>query len=165
MPTEQFASLLSFFLSDEHQLITMFISGFLSSTVLPGNSEIVFSTIAGQLILAKKSFFSTALWTLIGVATLSNTLGSLTTYAIGLLFAKPVNIENRHAKWTMAKSEKYGVWVLLFSWLPIVGDLFCGIAGWLRFPIWQSVICIVIGKLGRYLLLTATIYPLIKYVL
>lgn len=165
MITEQFTSLISLFISDEYQLITMFISGFLSSTFLPGNSEIVFSTLASQIIWAKKAFFSTALWALIGVATISNALGSLTTYAIGLLFAKPINLKNPHAKWAMAKSEKYGVWVLLFSWLPIVGDIFCGVAGWLKFPIWQSLICIVIGKLGRYLLLTASLYPVVKYLL
>ncbi|HDL4409339.1 TPA: DedA family protein, partial [Mannheimia haemolytica] len=65
----------------------------------------------------------------------------------------------------LAKSEKYGVLVLLFSWLPIVGDIFCGIAGWLRFSLWQSILFIVIGKLLRYLFLLATLYSVLPHIL
>ncbi|SQE30798.1 Inner membrane protein yqaA [Mannheimia haemolytica] len=99
------------------------------------------------------------------VATLGNSLGSITTYAIGLLLPRPQNTTNRYSQWALAKSEKYGVLVLLFSWLPIVGDIFCGIAGWLRFSLWQSILFIVIGKLLRYLFLLATLYSVLPHIL
>ncbi|MDD0823960.1 DedA family protein [Mannheimia sp. AT1] len=163
--TEQLTSFFSLFFSAENQLITMFFSGLLSSTILPGNSEVIFTTIASQHIIADSSFYSSSLMALLLIATVGNSLGSLITYAMGLLVPKPTQAKNRYTRWALAKSEKYGVIVLLFSWLPIVGDIFCGIAGWLRFSLWQSVILIVIGKLLRYLFLLATLYSVLKYVL
>ena len=55
--------------------------------------------------------------------------------------------------------------MLLLSWLPLLGDLLCGVAGWLRLPLLKSAFYIFMGKLIRYLLLLITIYPLVKYVL
>lgn len=156
---------LTLFFSTENQLITMFVSGILSSTILPGNSEVIFTTLASQYIIADSSFYSSPLMGLLLVATVGNSLGSLITYAMGLLVPKPTQAENRYTHWALAKSEKYGVIILLFSWLPIVGDIFCGIAGWLRFNIWQSIILIVIGKLLRYLFLLVMLYPILKYAL
>lgn len=161
--TEYLTSFFSLFFSSENQLLTMFFSGLLSSTLLPGNSEIIFSTLAGQNIVANNGFTSSSLISLTLVATLGNSLGSLITYGMGRLLPKPK--QHRYLNWALAKSEKYGVWVLLFSWLPIVGDLFCGIAGWLRFNVWKSLILIMLGKLFRYLFLLATLYPILKYTL
>ena len=55
--------------------------------------------------------------------------------------------------------------MLLLSWLPIVGDLLCGLAGWLRLPILQSTICILIGKFARYIVLLVGVYPIVKYIM
>lgn len=163
--TEYLTSFFSLFFSAENQLITMFFSALLSATILPGNSEIIFTTLASQTILAKNAFYSSSLVTLILVATIGNSLGSLITYTMGLLLPLPTQTKNRYTAWALAKSKQYGVIVLLFSWLPIVGDLFCGIAGWLRFNIWQSILLIIIGKLIRYSFLLATLYPIFKYML
>lgn len=162
--TSYLTSFFSLFFSEQNQLITMFISGLLSSTLLPGNSEIIFTTLASQHIVTNE-IPTSSLTALVIVATLGNSLGSLITYAMGLLLPRPKKADNRYTKWALEKSKKYGVLVLLFSWLPIVGDIFCGIAGWLRFNLWQSVMLIVIGKLLRYLFLLATLYPVLKYVL
>ena len=32
--------------------------------------------------------------------------------------------------------KKYGVWSLLFSWLPIIGDPLTLVAGYLKVPFW-----------------------------
>lgn len=162
--TEYLTSFFSLFFSEQNQLITMFFSGLLSSTLLPGNSEIIFTTLASRYIVSNETLYS-PLFALVTAATLGNSLGSLITYAMGLLLPHPKKANNRYTQWALEKSEKYGASVLLFSWLPIVGDIFCGIAGWLRFNLWQSVIFIVIGKLLRYLFLLATLYPVLKYVL
>lgn len=162
--TEYLTSFFSLFFSEENQLITMFFSGLLSSTILPGNSEVIFTTLASQHIIANNSFYSLSLIALVLVATIGNSLGSLITYAMGLLVPKPTQSENRYTRWALAKSEKYGALVLLFSWLPIVGDIFCGIADWLRFNIWQSILFIVIGKFIRYIFLLTTLYPILKYI-
>lgn len=165
MITDYLTSFFSFFASSEYQLLTMFISGVISSSLLPGNSEVVFTTLAAQAIVLERTYYSSTLVWLIIVATIGNTLGSLITFAMGKLIAEPKSLTNKYAKWAIDKLNRYGVLMLLLSWLPIVGDLLCGIAGWLRLPFTQSVICIFIGKFARYLLLLGTIYPLVKYVL
>ncbi|MEG9533633.1 YqaA family protein [Mannheimia indoligenes] len=162
--TEYITSFFSLFFSEQNQLITMFFSGLLSSTLLPGNSEIIFTTLASQHIVSNETPYP-SLFALVTVATLGNSLGSLITYAMGLLVPHPKKTDRRYTQWALEKSKKYGILVLLFSWLPIVGDIFCGVAGWLRFNLWQSIILIVIGKLLRYLFLLATLYPVLKYVL
>jgi len=43
----------------------------------------------------------------------------------------------------------------LLSWLPVVGDPLCAVAGWMRLPFWPCVFYMALGKLARYTLLTA----------
>ncbi|KYK82665.1 membrane protein, partial [Aggregatibacter actinomycetemcomitans serotype d str. SA3033] len=62
----------------EHRLWIMFASAFLSSTVLPGNSEIIFLTIAAPLLWSGSHHFSIEVQSLLWVAVIGNTLGSLT---------------------------------------------------------------------------------------
>ena len=155
--TDYLLAFFGFFSSNENQWLFLFLSAFLSATVLPGNSEIVFSALATKSIYAE-------LWLLVLVATVGNSLGSIVTYAMGMLAPKPINSQKRLVKWALEKSEKYGVYVLLLSWLPFVGDILCAIAGWLRFPAVASVVFITIGKFCRYLILLISLYPLLKYV-
>lgn len=162
--TDYLTTFVSFFFSSENQLIILFFSAFLSATVLPGNSEIIFTALATQTIYQHGSFYSLPLLNLIWVATLGNSLGSIVTYGMGKLIPKPPHSEKSTVQWALDKSEKYGAAVLLFSWLPVVGDIFCAIAGWLRFPILPSVIFITLGKLVRYIILLVGLYPLLKFV-
>lgn len=142
-------SFFGLFASTENQLILMFLSAFLSSTVLPGNSEMIFSTLISQITLSGEG--NTAL-TLFLIATLGNSLGSFTTYLMALLVPPPkLKTEmNRHTQWALRHSQQYGVWILLLSWLPVVGDVLCGVAGWLRLNPWQSLLVISLGKAARY---------------
>ena len=59
----------------------LLLSSFLSSTLLPGNSEIVLGALLHQMPSLK--------WPAIAVATLGNTLGGLTSYGVGRLFPRP----------------------------------------------------------------------------
>lgn len=138
----------------EYPLWLMFMSAFLSATVLPGNSEIIFLGLAAKIQLPADTYFSEPIAWLIFSATLSNTLGSITTYYLGRCFPAPtLNKHDGKVRWVLAKIQRYGVWALLFSWLPIVGDLFCAAAGWLRLNSLQTLLFIFIGKFLRYLFL------------
>ena len=44
----------------------------------------------------------------------------------------------------------YGIWSLLFAWLPIVGDPLTFAAGVLRVPFLPFVILVGVGKAARY---------------
>jgi membrane protein YqaA with SNARE-associated domain len=117
----------------------LFLSAFVSATVLPGNSEIVLIA-----VLAK---FPALFWESIVIATLGNTLGGMTSYAIGRLF--PKRIEGKALDWM----TRYGEWALLLSWVPIIGDALCVAAGWLRINAWLTLLMLALGKCARYLAL------------
>ena len=51
--------------------------------------------------------------------------------------------------------ERWGAKGCLLSWLPIVGDPLCAVAGWLKLPFWPCVFYMAIGKFARYVTMTA----------
>ncbi|MCW9718980.1 YqaA family protein [Avibacterium sp. 21-599] len=136
-------------LGSQNSLWIMFSSAFFSATVLPGNSEIIFLFLTAPFI---GTIFSIDLVELLIAAVLGNTLGGMTTYVIGRGLPK-LEQKNRQQRWALNKIQRYGIWTLLLSWLPIVGDAFCAMAGWLRFNWLKSLLFIMIGKLFRYMLL------------
>src|SRR5687768_17597114 len=91
----------------------LFASAFLSATLLPGNSEVVLAAVL-------KGFPERAA-TAIALATLGNTLGGLTTFAIGWWLPRGKAPAPRALAWV----RRYGAPVLLLSWLPVVGDALC----------------------------------------
>jgi len=68
-----------------------------------------------------------------------------------------------HKRWlgiseqSLAKAEthfqRYGVWSLLFAWLPVVGDPLCLAAGLLKVNLWLFLLLVGIGKTLRYLII------------
>lgn len=149
-------------LLQEYSLLFMFLSAFMSATVLPGNSEILFVSLSASMQLSAQNYISTPILTLLCSAIAGNSLGSFTTYWMGRWFPKTDFSQSPHKKvqWVLAKIEKYGAQALLLSWLPIVGDLFCAVAGWLRLNWRLSFVYIVLGKTLRYIFL---LYIVINY--
>jgi len=119
-------------------LAALFVSAFASATVLPGNSELV-------MVAFLKAFPDRAA-AAIAVATVANTLGGLTTYAIGRL----VPLRKAPAPRVLAWVRRYGALALLLSWVPVAGDALCAAAGWLRVRWWTAALAMAIGKLARY---------------
>jgi membrane protein YqaA with SNARE-associated domain len=119
-------------------LAALFASAFVSATVLPGGSEVVLYHFLG-------SFPEHAALAL-AVATVGNTLGSMTTFALGRLL--PQNLPRARAlEWI----RRYGAPALLLSWLPVIGDALCAAAGWVRIRWSLALLAIAIGKAARYL--------------
>jgi len=123
----------------------LFGSALLSSTLLPGGSE---AALIYLLTLAEHS----PLW-LILVATIGNTLGGMSSWVIGFIIAKyfPVRrfSEPKQQK-ALMQIQRWGSPVLLLSWLPIIGDPLCLMAGWLKIRWLPALIYIFIGKMLRY---------------
>jgi membrane protein YqaA with SNARE-associated domain len=67
----------------------------------------------------------------------------------------------RHRKPAEARAlkllERFGPPACLLSWLPVVGDPLCAVAGWLRMPFWPCVAYMAVGKFARYLTFTAAL--------
>ena len=123
--------------SAEAGLWGLFLASFIAASLLPGGSELV--------LLAVLQRHPDLLWQAIGMATLGNTLGGMSSYAIGRA------IPNRAQHRSIATLQRYGAWALLLSWTPIVGDALCLAAGWLRLNVWTSAVAIAAGKFLRYL--------------
>lgn len=64
-----------------------------------------------------------------------------------------IRSQNYRTLWAINQLRRYGAIVLLLSWLPVVGDLFCAIAGWLRLNFVTSSLFIFLGKMVRYVAL------------
>jgi membrane protein YqaA with SNARE-associated domain len=123
-------------------LWALFGSAFISSTLLPGGSE--------ALVLLGIRDYPSNLWLIIAVATVGNTLGALVTYAMGRLF--PNKVKKPDLKWL----ERFGYLLLLFTWVPVIGDGFCLGAGWMRMKFWPVSLLILIGKFMRYAAIACT---------
>nr|WP_246874336.1 YqaA family protein [Pantoea ananatis] len=128
--------------------VSLLSSSFLSATLLPGSSEALLIA----LLIAK----SASVYGLILVASLGNTLGGLTNIILGRLL--PLKRQGRWHETAMKWLQRLGPAALLFSWLPVVGDLLCVLAGWLRFGWLPSILFLAIGKTLRYIVIaTATL--------
>jgi membrane protein YqaA with SNARE-associated domain len=133
----------------QHGLSTVFVVAFISATLLPMGSEPV---VFGLVKLNPELF-----WSAILVATAGNTLGGMFSWWMGWGTHKAVDrwrdtpTQLRALKWL----ETLGPKACLFSWLPVVGDPICAVAGWLKMPFWACAIYMAIGKFFRYLVMTA----------
>jgi membrane protein YqaA with SNARE-associated domain len=58
--------------------------------------------------------------------------------------------------------ERIGPKACLLSWLPVIGDPVCAVAGWLKLPFWPCVVYMAIGKFGRYLVMTVALLGLFR---
>jgi membrane protein YqaA with SNARE-associated domain len=119
-------------------------SAFLSSTLLPGGSEVVLAYFALER--------SHPAWLLLVVASAGNTLGGMSSWLIGRLIpAKP--LERADLVAPVARIRKYGSPALLLSWVPVLGDPLCVAAGWLRIGWPWALLFIAVGKIARYAVL------------
>jgi membrane protein YqaA with SNARE-associated domain len=124
----------------------LFISAFISSTIAPGGSEAVLAYMVSEKLFNVEG--------LVFIATVGNTLGALTTWLLGILAAKKFPAEQLLSEKkikSLKLVKRWGIWVLLFSWMPIVGDGLCFAGGWLKLPILLSCVAIFVGKAIRYI--------------
>lgn len=131
----------------EYGYPALFLLSFLASTLVPLGSE----WLLGVLLL---NGFDPAYTVL--VAAIGNSCGALTTYAIGLwggpyLIQRVLRIHPESQRRAEYYFNRYGVWALLFSWLPVIGDPLCLVGGVLRTGFWRFVLLVSLGKLARYL--------------
>ena len=126
--------------------VTLFMVSFLASTLLPLGSELL-------LVMMLASGYEPL--TSVAIATAGNYLGALTTYLIGMyggrwLVVKVLRVSPEQQERARNHYRRYGVFSLLFSWLPIAGDPLCLVAGVLRINFWLFTLLVASGKFVRY---------------
>jgi len=145
------APLLTLLALPKYGLSTVFVVSFISATLLPMGSEPV---VFGLVELNPDLF-----WPAIGVATVGNTLGGAVSWWMGLASHRVVDRYRHSAHHLRALDwlQKLGPKACLLAWLPLVGDPLCAVAGWLKLPFWPCLGYMAIGKLARYILMTAAL--------
>ncbi|MEG6442381.1 YqaA family protein [Enterobacter roggenkampii] len=129
-------------MSDALSLASLFASSFLSATLLPGNSEVV-------LVAMLLSGVSQP-WLLVVIATMGNSLGGLINVILGRFF--PLREKSRWQEKAVGWLKRYGAATLLLSWMPVIGDLLCLLAGWMRISWGPVLFFLCLGKALRYVL-------------
>jgi membrane protein YqaA with SNARE-associated domain len=145
------SSLLAALALPKYGLSTVFVVAFVSATLLPLGSE---PAVFGLVKLNPDLF-----WPAVVAATVGNTLGGALTWWMGYgaervyerVAKNPGAAHPRALRWL----ERFGPPACLLSWLPVVGDPLCAVAGWLRLPFAPCVLYMAIGKFARYVTMTA----------
>ncbi len=125
----------------------LFLWSFLASTLIPVSSEVALS--AAHAMAAAPPLI------LFAVATGGNVCGALVNWLLGLWC-----LRFQHRRWfpvtpvqlqkARGRFARWGGWILLFSWIPVVGDPLTFAAGALRYPLARFLIVVTIGKAARY---------------
>ena len=125
----------------------LFLSAFLSATLLPGSSE----TVLVGLLAANQGLPAL----LVLFATVGNVAGAVVNWGLGRFFE-----HYRDRSWfpikaaAVARAQSWfahwGLWSLLLSWVPVIGDPLTLVAGVLRVPFGRFLVLVTIGKVLRY---------------
>ncbi|MDX9900623.1 MAG: YqaA family protein [Aliarcobacter sp.] len=132
--------------------LILFITSLISATLFPLGSEAL-------LIYDIKEGYN--LYLLLLFATIGNSLGSIINYFLGLkgeeYLLKKSLIKESYIIKCKKYFDKYGLYTILFSWLPIIGDPITFVAGILKYDFKKFLFLVIIAKFSRYLFLVIII--------
>ena len=129
----------------------LFLISFLAPTIFPLSSKL---TLIGLL---KSGSNNSHL--LIDISSLGNILGSVFNWFLGFYLLKYINkkwfsFKQNQINFASKRFNKFGIWSLLFSWLPVIGYPLTLIAGILRVNFLLFLILVTIRKTSRFFLYT-----------
>ena len=136
--------------------ISLFFAAFLAATLIPFSSEAMLAALLAQ------HYSFVGLWC---AATLGNCLGSALNWYLGYQC-----LHWQHKRWFPFKPEKliraqrwfqrFGLYSLLFAWVPIIGDPLTFVAGVMRVKFLPFIVLVAIGKGLRYALVIGLFFSM-----
>lgn len=134
-------------------LLGLFIGTFLAATVMPFSSDAMYIAV----LLATKKPVECLI-----IGTLGNWLGGVTTYLLGRLakwewLEKTFKVKRETLDKQKKLIDKYGVWIALISWVPVIGDVVCLALGFYKSPAVWTMFLLLVGKFGRFAIWTLMI--------
>lgn len=127
----------------------MFAAAFLAGSFFPFSSEAVMTglRLAGLDV-----------WMLVLCASVGNLLGGMFNYGVGRMGKEDwiygmLRVRSERLEQSERFVHRYGAWMGLLSWLPILGSVITIAMGLLRVDVWKSALTILIGKVARYVVL------------
>lgn len=129
-------------------LLGLFIGTFLAATILPFSSDALYIAV----LAATKDPIGC-----LAVGTVGNWLGSVVTYWMGWIgrwewIEKWFKVKRETLEKQKVKIDKYGVWLALLAWIPIIGDVIAIALGFYRTRPWATMFLLLVGKFARFLL-------------
>ncbi|MGM9763325.1 MAG: YqaA family protein [Candidatus Cryptobacteroides sp.] len=125
----------------------LFIGTFLAATILPFSSD--------ALYLAILAATQNPVGCLI-VGTLGNWLGSVFSYWMGRLgkwewIEKWFRVKPETLSRQKAQIDRYGVWLALIAWIPVIGDVIAIALGFYKARPVATIFLLLVGKFLRFL--------------
>ncbi len=132
-------------------LIGLFIGTFLAATIFPFSSDALYIAV----LLATKNAVGC-----LAFGTLGNWLGGVTTYWLGRLakwewIERTFKVKRETLNKQKALIDKYGVWLALISWVPVIGDVVALALGFYKSPAVWTIFLLFVGKFARFAVWTA----------
>ncbi|MCH8567317.1 MAG: VTT domain-containing protein [Balneolales bacterium] len=127
--------------------IALFLTAFAAATILPFSSEA--AVIAS--ILAGMDPWAVLLW-----ASAGNCLACLLNYGMGWFFSGKMSEKLRSSKWgrkSLLWFHKYGMWSMLLSWAPLIGDPLTIVAGLFRLKLLPFLAIVWFLRIARYVII------------
>lgn len=125
----------------------LFVGSFLASTLIPMSADVL---LIGILALGGN------IWACLWIATIGNWSGGLTSYWIGWIgkwewIEKWFRVKEEQLIRQKHKIDKYGVFLALFTWLPLIGDLLALALGFYKVKPYSSAFYMLLGRFLRFL--------------
>ena len=127
----------------------LFVGSFLASTLIPLSADVL---LVGMLALGGNT------WICVIIATIGNWLGGATSYYLGRLgrwdwLERWFKVTKDQLEKQKAKIDRFRAWLALFTWLPIVGDIFSVALGFYKINPRTTLFFMFIGRLTGMILL------------
>lgn len=132
---------------EEWGLLGLFLGNILAATVVPFSSDALYIAVLAAMKQPVACFI---------VATAGNWLGSVITYFMGRVgrwewIEKWFKVKPETLARQKEKVDKFGVWLALIAWVPVIGDVFVIALGFYRTRIVPTLILLLIGKAARFI--------------
>lgn len=127
----------------------LLVAAFIAGSVFPFSSEAVLTALQLAGLEPIRLFVA---------ATVGNTAGSMFNYWVGTLgrmewIERYLHVSRQKVENTARWMGRYGAWIGVLCFLPIIGSVIAVTLGFTRANPWLSLLTITIGKAARYALI------------
>ncbi len=124
----------------------MLVASFIAGSVFPFSSEAVLTALQLAGLEPVRLFL---------FATVGNVAGSMFNYCVGTLgrmewIEKYLHVSREKVERTACWMQRYGAWIGILCFLPILGSVIAVTLGFTRANPWLSLFTITVGKAARY---------------
>ena len=124
----------------------MFLSAFLAGSVVPFSSEVVMVALLAVGVNP---------WVLFVAASAGNTLGGVSCYCVGRIASpewlqRTFRIKDKHMLRARALVSRWGAWMGLLCWVPVIGDAILITLGIMRSRPLATNLTMLLGRTLRY---------------